>query len=127
MIPPCLPPASSREKKNKTVNDAHFSSFGLADSKLRKRTLAKCVWDEPSLRGDVHGLADASAQVVLSTFDIGTMVSFADTKLDQRIRDDVLSTVQVRRGPCITHTRHYCITCAGEARREWRGLLREEG
>ncbi|CAB1116686.1 unnamed protein product [Ectocarpus sp. CCAP 1310/34] len=66
-----------------------FSLFGLEKQKKRKRKLVAILWCD-------HGLADASAQVVLSVFrdHMETRHAWVENKRDARVRADLLCTVQ---------------------------------
>jgi len=78
--------------------ESFFKLFEVSSRKRRKQTLAAQVWEHVDQ-------AEKSAQVVLATFDSGTLgrvgEDFALNKMQQRIRHDMLSTVQA----CLTSIR----------------------
>jgi hypothetical protein len=95
-----LPIAAEREKaerkklylqlKRQTgdgVKSSFFRMFDLGTDKRRKRQLVQLVWNDIDK-------AYESAQVVLGTFGVETSMDWVQMKREQRIRADVLSTVQ---------------------------------
>lgn len=93
--------AHMRKEDNEARRAAFFKAFEIENKKYRKRLLAQSIWNKDIiLQKPEADLASVSADVVLSIIDNVTLsgAQFADVKLDQRIRADVLHTVQA----CLT-------------------------
>mmetsp|Transcript_2113 Transcript_2113/g.9260 ORF Transcript_2113/g.9260 Transcript_2113/m.9260 type:complete len:1300 (-) Transcript_2113:257-4156(-) len=84
-----------RLKKSSTdeIKSSFFKMFKLESEKKRKRTLAQIVWSDDDRAGLAR--ADASAEVVVATFDADMRTrDWVEELRAQRIRYDVLTTVQ---------------------------------
>ena len=82
------------------TKESFFKLFGIEGRKRRKHTLARLVWSEEA----TCATADASAQVIMGTFDADLHGrDWVEELRAARIRRDVLSTVQA----CLLSIQHH--------------------